>query len=81
MEQNLKERYDYIKNFFDALSDDEFIKMMVECGIEKTKKPEESDYVKAFYPSTIYKMKNPSSSDNNSYSIHELKNKNFKDVA
>lgn len=81
MEKNLKERNNYINNFFDSLSDDEFIEMMLECGIKETRKPEESDYVKAFYQSSLYKKEKPSNSENNIYTVEELKNKNFEDVA
>ena len=46
----LEEREKYIREFFDSLSDEEFVRMMIECGIKSSKKPEESDYIKAFYP-------------------------------
>lgn len=46
----LEKRYIYINEFFESLSDEEFVQIMIECGIEKSKKLEESDYIKAFYP-------------------------------
>lgn len=36
------------ENFFDSLSDEEFVAMLLECGIERTKRASESDYVKVF---------------------------------
>lgn len=42
--------YDGCQKFFESLSDEEFVRMMIECGIKSSKKPEESDYIKAFYP-------------------------------
>ena len=38
------------KSIYPQLSDEEFVRMMIECGIKSSKKPEESDYIKAFYP-------------------------------
>lgn len=50
MTVELEKRYTYIQKFFESLSDEEFVRMMIECGIKSSKKPEESDYIKAFYP-------------------------------
>ena len=50
MTVELEKRYTYIQKFFESLSDEEFVRMMIECGIKSPKKPEESDYIKAFYP-------------------------------
>lgn len=50
MTVELEKRYTYIQKFFESLSDEEFVQMMIECGIKSSKKPEESDYIKAFYP-------------------------------
>ena len=36
------------ENFFDSLSDEEFVAMLLECGIERAKRASESDYVKTF---------------------------------
>ena len=44
----LEEREKYIQEFFDSLSDEEFVAMLLECGIERTKRTSDSDYVKAF---------------------------------
>ena len=44
----LEEREKYIREFFDSLSDEEFVAMLLECGIERTKRASESDYVKTF---------------------------------
>lgn len=50
MTVELEKRYTYIQKFFESLSDEEFVRMMIECGIKSSKKSEESDYIKAFYP-------------------------------
>lgn len=50
MTVELEKRYTYIQKFFESLSDEEFVRMMIECGIKSSKKPEENDYIKAFYP-------------------------------
>ena len=47
MTVELEKRYTYIQKFFESLSDEEFVRMMIECGIKSSK---ESDYIKAFYP-------------------------------
>ena len=44
----LEEREKYIREFFDSLSDEEFVAMLLEFGIERTKRASESDYVKVF---------------------------------
>ena len=44
----LEKRLAYIHDFFASLSDEEFVAMLLECGIEKTKRASESDYVKVF---------------------------------
>lgn len=44
----LEEREKYIREFFDSLSDEEFVAMLLECGTERTKRASESDYVKTF---------------------------------
>ena len=44
MTVELEKRYTYIQKFFESLSDEEFVRMMIECGIKSSKKPEESDY-------------------------------------
>lgn len=44
----LEEREKYIREFFDSLSDEEFVAMLLECGIERSKRASESDYVKTF---------------------------------
>ena len=38
MTVELEKRYTYIQNFFDSLSDEEFVRMMIECGIKSSKK-------------------------------------------
>ena len=50
MTVELEKRYTYIQKFFESLSDEEFVRMMIECGIKSSKKREESHYIKAFYP-------------------------------
>lgn len=44
MTVELEKRYTYIQKFFESLSDEEFVRMMIECGIKSSKKTEESDY-------------------------------------
>ena len=47
-EDKVEEEEKYIREFFDSLSDEEFVAMLLECGIERTKRASESDYVKTF---------------------------------
>lgn len=38
MTVELEKRYTYIQKFFESLSDEEFVRMMIECGIKSSKK-------------------------------------------
>lgn len=37
MTVELEKRYTYIQKFFKSLSDEEFVRMMIECGIKSSK--------------------------------------------
>ena len=37
MTVELEKRYAYIQKFFESLSDEEFVRMMIECGIKSSK--------------------------------------------
>ena len=43
MTVELEKRYTYIQKFFESLSDEEFVRMMIECGIKSSKKPDQSN--------------------------------------